>query len=785
MGAHLIVLKNEKVLCLNEPPLVGENPFGLVLVWNPLDNSFAPVNLPTDSFGDPIVVFCAGHSQLPDGRIVFVGGGRGYGSSHEHTVIFDPDADLSDPWSVMVDMPGGTEFGKRWYPTCTTLGDGTVLVLGGDPVAGPHTADVPLIFDPLLNPPLGQYMQLSAALQHLPFYPFVFQLSNQLVFYAGVGHEEETSGISQTLDRAAQVWGDVASAASTEQGSAVMYRPNLIMKAGGNVSGGGATGDVAAIDPTTTPSEWGPLAAMAGPRVQFNLVVLPDGDVLAVTGVVGGVGVLEPELYDPAANTWTDMAAMDAPMVCTLSGESCTRDADCPQCEHCVKIPRGHHSSAILLADARVLIAGGQGTFLIAECNNSIQTAHNRTAQIFSPRYLFDAAGPAARPIIQGVSGPGGDAVCYGQPVTVTTGPNTPADQVTAVSLLRLGAVTHGFDEDQRFMSLTITGAMGNELSVDAPANGNTAPPGYYMLFILTGDAPSRVPSEAAIVQVADPMACLGCQLHGDVFPYDQQNPNQDPVGNCVVNIDDLLVILNAFAVSPNYCPALGGTFPDSSNLFPCGEGCVPGSVVDIDDVLAELGAFAGNFVCPRPCAPNPCSEPPAGVPPPSPPLGGSEFGSLALLPPPIVYDDPIITLVANPTTIARGESATVEGFITGGTDLRAYQVALSVTGGTSGTLDLETLTINIVRQDYVFPGFSSFTATDVSGVRLGAALDGVGIDPGFNKYLGTFTFRASSDASGTFTVDFRTAETFLRDSNIGSIAWQSAGSANIVVQTP
>ena len=82
-------------------------------------------------------------------------------------------------------------------------------------------------------------------------------------------------------------------------------------------------------------------------------------------------------------------------------------------------------------------------------------------------------------------------------------------------------------------------------------------------------------------------------------------------------------------------------------------------------------------------------------------------------------------------------------------------------------------------------PEFSSFTATDESGVRLGAALPGSGINPGFNKYLGTFTFRASSDADGTFTVDFRMAETFLRDSNIGSIAWDSAGSVNIVVQTP
>lgn len=48
----------------------------------------------------PILLFCSGHTQLPDGRVVFVGGGLGYISSHNHTVIFHPDA----PWPVGDDM---------------------------------------------------------------------------------------------------------------------------------------------------------------------------------------------------------------------------------------------------------------------------------------------------------------------------------------------------------------------------------------------------------------------------------------------------------------------------------------------------------------------------------------------------------------------------------------------------------------------------------------------------------------------------------------------------------
>ena len=96
------------------------------------------------------------------------------------------------------------------------------------------------------------------------------------------------------------------------------------------------------------------------------------------------------------------------------------------------------------------------------------------------------------------------------------------------------------------------------------------------------------------------------CQLWGDVFPFDIGDPDGFPVGNCVVDIGDLLVVLGAFAESPAHCP----TFPDDVNLFPCSQACADG-VVDIDDVLVVLLAFAGAFSCPHACEPGAC----CGVP--------------------------------------------------------------------------------------------------------------------------------------------------------------------------
>ena len=72
------------------------------------------------------------------------------------------------------------------------------------------------------------------------------------------------------------------------------------------------------------------------------------------------------------------------------------------------------------------------------------------------------------------------------------------ASATTHVSLIRLGAVTHAFDENQRFQRLSFT-ADATGLTVTAPNSSNRAPPGHYMLFILNG---SDVPSVAKIIRI-------------------------------------------------------------------------------------------------------------------------------------------------------------------------------------------------------------------------------------------------------------------------------------------
>jgi hypothetical protein len=190
-------------------------------------------------------------------------------------------------------------------------------------------------------------------------------------------------------------------------------------------------------------------------RTQHNLTLLPDGTVL-VTG--GGLNsdvfdpdapVLTPELWDPATETYKLLAPM--------------------------QVPRIYHSTALLLPDGRVLSAGG-GRFGPSHLD----------AEFYSPSYLFK--GP--RPAISSA------------PATIGYGANffvgTAATNISAVNLLRLGAVTHAFNQNQRIVKLTFQ-PTGGGLTVQAPSTANLAPPGHYMLFILDANG---VPSVASIVQI-------------------------------------------------------------------------------------------------------------------------------------------------------------------------------------------------------------------------------------------------------------------------------------------
>jgi galactose oxidase len=85
--------------------------------------------------------------------------------------------------------------------------------------------------------------------------------------------------------------------------------------------------------------------------------------------------------------------------------------------------------------------------------------------------------------------------ISYGKSFVVQT---PDAASISKIHIMRFGALTHGVNSSQVFYSAAFSRGAGI-LNVVAPPNGNHAPPGYYMLFAVSG---AGVPSIAKITQI-------------------------------------------------------------------------------------------------------------------------------------------------------------------------------------------------------------------------------------------------------------------------------------------
>jgi hypothetical protein len=385
----------------------------------------------------PAWLFCAGQAILPDGRVLFVGGHIDYDFGLPNTTLFSPG---SNTWTSSTPMARG-----RWYPSATTLGNGDVLMLAGRDQESEEVT-IPEVWSN------GSIRPLTAASKTLPYYPRTFLTSKGTVFVAGSAVFTPyltTSGAGAWKSGPKHLFDS-----PRDYGSAVMYEQGKVLYAGGSRT----TNTAEVIDLDAAAPAWRWTGSMSVPRRHLNLTVLPTGDVLA-TGGVGGTKFNDPtkavytaELWSPATGQWI-----------TLSSNAVMRD---------------YHGTALLMPDGRVLVAGG---------SEAAGTPNQNNAEIFSPPYLFRGD----RPTI--ASAPA--TLAYGHAFRVLT-PN--AASIAKVSLIRLAAVTHAFDQNTRRLRLSFT-ADATGLTVTAPGNGNVAPPGHYMLFIVNG---LDVPSVAKIVKV-------------------------------------------------------------------------------------------------------------------------------------------------------------------------------------------------------------------------------------------------------------------------------------------
>ncbi len=415
VAIHLSLLPSGKVLSWGHA--------GTPQIWDPSTGEFTPVPCPA-------LLFCAGHTFLPDGRLLVSGGHIASDRGIPDITIFSPGA---GEWKTSTLMRRG-----RWYPTATMLANGSVVIMAGRDEASSEVAE-PEVWSS------SGVRVLSGASLVLPYYPRTFLAPDGRIYYAG--EQQRTrflnpAGTGSWVSSTSRKYGNRA------YGAAVMYEDGKILYVGG----GRTTNTAEIVDLNAATPTWQWTGSMAFARRNLNATVLPTGEVL----VTGGSSALAfndvaqairaAEIWNPATGVWRTVASN--------------------------AVSRTYHSTTLLLPDGRVLHTGsGEGSGMPDE----------RNAEIYSPPYLF--LGP--RPSITDAP----SEIAYGSSFAVQT---AEAAEIGKVSLIRLGSVTHAFDMNQRFQSLRFTRGAGS-LSISAPTSGNRAPPGHYMLFLVnTNGVPSE-----------------------------------------------------------------------------------------------------------------------------------------------------------------------------------------------------------------------------------------------------------------------------------------------------
>ncbi|MDQ3136762.1 MAG: hypothetical protein M3Q93_04145, partial [Gemmatimonadota bacterium] len=206
-------------------------PTGKILVWGKTDA--------TDTIGKPrlwdpavglpsaapklsqvdTMLFCAGHTLMPDGSLMVSGGHRQDDAGLAVTNFFSADG----VWTKGPDMAHG-----RWYPTVTTLPDGRMLTMAGRNGTG-AVVKIPEIWEG------GQWVELpGASAVEIPYYPRNFVVPNDnRIFYAGERIRSRWFDINGTGTGGGRgSWSDGPNhrwGFNRDYGTAVMYEPGKIL----------------------------------------------------------------------------------------------------------------------------------------------------------------------------------------------------------------------------------------------------------------------------------------------------------------------------------------------------------------------------------------------------------------------------------------------------------------------------------------------------------------------------------------------------------------------------
>ncbi|KAH6762044.1 glyoxal oxidase-related protein [Perilla frutescens var. hirtella] len=432
-------------------------------------NVVRPLTILTDTW-------CSSGQFLPDGSLVQTGGDSdGFKKIRKFTPC-EPGS-LCD-WEELQDVE---LYVGRWYASNQILPDGSVIIIGG------NTANSVEFFPPRKEIGAANFSFLSEVQdrQSDNLYPYVHLLPNGELFIFANNKAVSYDYISNRVTRNYPVLEGGPRNYPSAGSSAMLalsgdYTSATVVICGGAEYGAylhrttdtPAHGSCGRIEATRPDSVW-EMEDMPFGRIMGDMVMLPTGDVLIINGAQAGTQGFEmgsepclfPLLYRP-----------DQPIglrFMTLNPAT---------------VPRMYHSTANLLPDGRVLIAGSNPHYFY---NFEAEFPTELRIETFSPEYLA-ADKTNIRPSLVQLP----EKVRYGEVFEAAVTAELPVVGIMEVNFASAPFATHSFSQGQRLVKLSVEtpaaeGGGRYSIKCTAPPNAKVAPPGYYMVFVVNQGVPS------------------------------------------------------------------------------------------------------------------------------------------------------------------------------------------------------------------------------------------------------------------------------------------------------
>ncbi|KAL0309921.1 UNVERIFIED_CONTAM: Aldehyde oxidase GLOX [Sesamum radiatum] len=387
-------------------------------------NNIRPLTILTDTW-------CSSGQFLPDGSLIQTGGDLdGFKKIRKFTPC---EPGLFCDWEELQDLE---LYQGRWYATNQILPDGSIIIIGG------KTANSVEFFPPRTEIGAANFPFLSEVEDNQMdnLYPYVHLLPNGEVFIfannKAVLYDYNTNSVTKTYPILEGGPRNYPSA-----GSSVMlaltgdYSSATVVVCGGAEYGAylqrttdsPAHGSCGRIEATRPDPVW-EMEDMPFGRIMGDMVMLPTGDVLIINGAQAGTQGFElasepclyPVLYRP-----------DQPLglrFMTLNPGT---------------VPRMYHSTANLLPDGRILIAGSNPHYFY-KFNAEFPT--ELRIEAFSPEYL-SADKANIRPSLVELP----ERVGYGEVFEAGVTVELPVVGIVEVNFASAPFATHSFSQGQRW----------------------------------------------------------------------------------------------------------------------------------------------------------------------------------------------------------------------------------------------------------------------------------------------------------------------------------------------